>query len=278
MSAPPIYVVSGGLGASGEQLARTALAQFQDADVPIVVVPHVRDVPDIQSAVNQAAACNGTIVHTLVDARLRQAMIDIARDHNVAAIDLIGHLLSRLTSVLEREPAGTPGLYRQLREAYFQRIEAIEFAVAHDDGRNPQDLRLADIVLAGVSRVGKTPLAMYLSVLGWKVANVPLVGGIDPPTELLAADRRRVVGLTIKLEQLLNHRVRRQARMGIARNAPYSRPDTMADELETTLRFFRRNGFAVVDTTDKPIEESADEVIAAVSRRLSNPETTKDTG
>ncbi len=162
MTAPPVYVVSGGQGVSGEQLARTALAQFHEAEVPVVVVPHVRDVAQIESVVSQAAAANGTIVHTLVEARLRQAMINAARDHNVVAIDLIGHLLGRLTSLLGREPAGTPGLYRQLREAYFQRIEAIEFAVAHDDGRNPGDLPHADIVLVhayGVAFEGKLRLA-----------------------------------------------------------------------------------------------------------------------
>jgi len=272
MTAPPVYVVSGGQGVSGEQLARTALAQFHEAEVPVVVVPHVRDVAQIESVVSQAAAANGTIVHTLVEARLRQAMINAARDHNVVAIDLIGHLLGRLTSLLGREPAGTPGLYRQLREAYFQRIEAIEFAVAHDDGRNPGDLPHADIVLAGVSRVGKTPLAMYLSVLGWKVANVPLVHGIDPPAELFAVDSRRVVGLTIALDQLVNHRARRQARLGIAGAAAYARPDNIADELDAALRLFRRRGFAVIDTTEKPIEESADEGVAVVTRRLKDSE------
>lgn len=94
MSAPPLYVVSGGQGLSGEQLARTALAQFEAADVPVIVVPGVREVSQIADAVNRAARDNGTIVHTLVDAHLRQAMIELAHESNVIAIDLMGHLLA----------------------------------------------------------------------------------------------------------------------------------------------------------------------------------------
>lgn len=268
MSAPPIYVVSGGQGVSGEQLARTALAQFEDVDMPVIIVSGVREVSQIADAVNRAARDNGTIVHTLVDARLRQAMIDLARESNVVAIDLMGHLLARLTAVLGREPRGQPGLYRQLRQAYYDRMAAIEFAVAHDDGRNAQDLPQAEIVLAGVSRVGKTPLSMYLSILGWKVANVPLVQGIDPPAELFEIDPRRAVGLTVDPEHLLNHRQRRQRRMGLADAGRYADPAQVYEEVEAARRLFRRAGFAILDVTDKPIEESADEIIAIVTRRL----------
>ncbi|MCZ7544303.1 MAG: kinase/pyrophosphorylase [Anaerolineae bacterium] len=264
----PIYVVSGGTGASGEQVVRTALAQFREADAPVVVVPHVRSAVQLEQVVAEAAASQGTVVHTLVDAGLRDRLIQLAHEHNVEAVDLIGGLLSRLTTLLGREPIGQPGLYRQLREAYFERVEAIEFTVAHDDGRNLDGLHRAEIVLVGVSRTGKTPLSMYLSVQGWKVANVPLIAEIEPPPELFAIDPRRVVGLTIAPGQLVAHRKWRQRHLGVGAGGSYSDPTQVFAEVEMAQDVFRRGGFAVVDITDKPIEESAAQVAALVSRYM----------
>ncbi len=268
---PPLYVVSGGMGASGEQLSRTALAQFEDPDIEVIVVPHVREVKQIEDIVKKTTATGGTILHTLVDLDIRQAMTRQARDHNVVAIDAMGQLLSRLAHVLEQEPQGQPGLYRQLRQEYFDRVAAIEYSVAHDDGRHADEWHEAEIMLVGVSRTGKTPLSMYLSTLGWKVANYPLVTGVDPPPQLFKLDARRVVGLIIDPGQLVTHRQQRQRRLGVSTGSAYTEPEELYEEVEEARKFYRRHGFAVINVTDKPIEESADEVIAAINRRLKNP-------
>ncbi len=267
-NAPSIFIVSGGVGASGEQLVRTALAQFQGVEVPVIIVSHVRQVAQIEAVVDRAAEAGGTIVHTLVDVDMRRALIRLARDRNVVAIDLMGQLLGRLANLLGQEPIGQPGQYRQLRQAYFDRVEAIEYTVAHDDGRNPHEWPLAEIVLVGISRVGKTPLSMYLSVQGWKVANLPLLKDIPSPPELFRLDRRRVVGLTIEPGQLLPHRQQRQRHLGLPGGAAYTDPAQIYEEVKAARQFYRRSGFAVVNVTDKPIEESAAEVIALVTRRL----------
>ncbi len=267
-SIPPIYIVSGGQGLSGEQLVRTALAQFQNADVPVVIIGGVRQIEQLEEAIKQAAVNGGTVVHTLVDLDLRRALIRLARDRNVPAIDLMGQVLSRLARVLGQEPLGQPGLYRQMHQTYLDRIEAIEFTVAHDDGRNPHEWSQAEIVLVGVSRVGKTPLSIYLSVLGWKVVNVPLLKDVPPPRELFDLDRRRVVGLTIEPGQLISHREQRQQRLGAPGQSAYTNPGELYDEIEVARQLYRRSGFAVVDVTDKPIEESGDEIIALLTRRL----------
>jgi regulator of PEP synthase PpsR (kinase-PPPase family) len=123
-------------------------------------------------------------------------------------------------------------------------------------------------VLVGPSRTGKTPLSMYLAVIGWKVANVPLVREIPPPDSLLEVNHRRVVGLAIEPGQLISYRQSRQARLGTGGAAPYTDPASIYEEMEEARRFYRRHGFAVVDVTDKPIESSADEVMAHVTRRL----------
>ncbi|MEJ5199800.1 MAG: pyruvate, water dikinase regulatory protein [Anaerolineae bacterium] len=266
-SAPPtVFILSGSTGTSGELLVRTALAQFRRA-VPVEIVPHVLSTAQIEEAVARACAARGLIAYTLVDAGLRRATAEIAARAGVTAIDLLGPLLDHLAAALGEQPAGKPGLYRQQREKYFERVEAIEFSVAHDDGQRIEELPKAEIVIVGVSRTGKTPLSMYLSVMGWKVANVPLVPELPPPPILLTIDPRRVVGLTIEPGQLIAHRRWRQAHLGIGATN-YTDAEAIYEEVEAARRFCRQHGFAIVDVTDKPIESSAEEVIAVVTRRL----------
>jgi len=135
------------------------------------------------------------------------------------------------------------------------------------DGRNTHELELADVVLAGVSRVGKTPLSMYLAMLGWKAANVPLVKDIEPPPQLFEIDRKRVVGLTIMPERLRSHRRLRERSLGAVGALAYSRAGEITQELEFARAIFRRGRFTAVDISDKPIEETANEVIANLERK-----------
>ncbi len=269
---PPVYVVSGGMGKSGEQMARTALAQFHEIETRIIVVPQIRDVEQLKKVVAKAKKASGIIIHTLVDANLRSELFDLAQKANVPAVDLMGPLLLSLTRLLERKPLGQPGLYRELREDYFQRIEAIEFAVDHDDGRKTEELALAQIVLVGVSRSGKTPLCMYLSTRGWKAANVPLIKGLNPPPELFKIDPQRVVGLTIHPEQLMAFRRRRQQRLHVTGMMDYTDEQAIDAELKFARQIYKQGGFAVIDITDKPIEESADEVVLHVTGQARDEE------
>lgn len=263
---PPVYVVSGGVGASGEQLVQTVLAQFPDSDMPVVTVGNVRRVDQIRKIVKQAKHLGGTITHTLVDARLRHTLIDLARRQGVVAIDLMGPLLDRLTGVLGREPMGRPGLYRQFHRDYFDRVAAIEYTMAHDDGRNPHGWPQADMLLVGVSRTGKTPLSIYLSVLGYKVANLPLVPELSIPNELFRLDRPRVLGLTIRPDQLILFREQRYNRLGTPAPFDYIDPDRVREEVQRALEVFRRGRFHVIDVTDKPIEAIADEIIKLIAQ------------
>lgn len=265
---PPIYVVSGGVGASGEQLVHTVLAQFPERRVPVIVVPHVHQIAQVEEVIAQAATTGGTVVHTLVDAGLRGALARLARKRGVAALDPMGDLLSRLADVLGQEPVEQPGLYRQLNLAYFERVAAIEFAMAHDDGRRPEDWPQAEIVLIGVSRVGKTPFSMYLSVLGWKVANVPLIGEIPAPPGLFTLDRRRVIGLSVEPGQLVLYRQQRRQRLHAPGLEAYTDPAAIYDEVQAARQVFRQGGFSAIDVTDKPIETSANQVVDLITRRF----------
>lgn len=265
---PPIYVVSGGTGASGEQLVHTVLVQFPDNKVPVHTIAHVRQLEQIEETVRRAEASGGTIVHTLVDPKLRRALVERARQAAVAEIDLMGPLMSRLADTLGQEPIAHPGLYRHLRRSYFDRIAAIEFSMAHDDGRQPDGWPEADTLLIGVSRVGKTPLSMYLAVLGWKVANLPLVPQVPAPRALSAVDRQRVIGLTMEPGQLLFYRRQRQSRLGTAQLGAYTDPAKVHEEVEAARNLCRRHGFTVLDVTDRPIEATADQIVELITRRF----------
>lgn len=264
---PPIYVVSGGVGTSGEQLVHTVLAQFPDNDMPVIVVGNVRQVEQIDTVIAEAKNSGGTIAHTMVDAGLRSELEQRAQAAGVQAIDLMGSLLGHTAQVLGREPVGHPGLYRQLHRAYFDRVAAIEFSMAHDDGKRPEGWPSAEIVLVGVSRSGKTPLSLYLSVLGWKVANIPLILNVPPSPKLFQLDPHRVVGLVIEAGQLLLHRQQRQIRLGAPGPSDYVDPDRIYEELLSARQIFRQGGFSVIDVTDKPIETCADEIIRLIQRQ-----------
>ena len=263
---PPIYVVSGGVGASGEQLVNTALAQFPENDVPVITIGNVRQVEQIRRVVKAARHSGGTIAHTLVDARLRDTLIALTDKQGVSAIDLMGPLLNRLAEVAGHEPLGRPGLYRQFHRAYFDRVAAIEFTMKHDDGQNPRGWPRADILLLGVSRTGKTPLSVYLSILGYKVANLPLILERPTPPALFRLNHRRVVGLTIRPDQLIVFREQRYSQLGALPPFEYVDLDKVREEVRAALALYQRGGFAVIDVTDKPIEASADEIIRLISQ------------
>lgn len=263
-----IYIVSGGVGAVGEQLVHTILPQFPENTVNVITVPNVRFTNQIDEVVGRAKLSDATLVHTLVDPELRGHMVKLADEQGLVAIDLMGELLDRLEDVLAQPPLGQPGLYRKLNKAYFDRIGAIEYTVAHDDGRNPETWSQADMLLTGVSRVGKTPTSLYLSVLGWKVANQPLVPGLEPPAELQTIDPQRAIGLTIEAGQLLALRQLRQRRLGAPGASNYVDPQCIFEELEWAAEIFKRLRISTIDVTDKPIESTANELIRLITRRF----------
>lgn len=263
-----IYIVSGGTGASAEQLVHTVLVQFPEKQVFVKTIAPVRQIAQIEDVIAKAKATGGIIVHTLVDTNLRTVLIKLAQERNIIAIDLMGPLLSQLSDLLRQEPCGHPGLYHQLHQAYFDRVEAIEFTMAHDDGLNPHGWLEAEIMLVGVSRVGKTPLSIYLSVLGWKVANTPLIFGLPVPQELSQLDSRRVIGLDIEMNQLRKHRRKRQNHLRIKGAFNYADSVKIKEELEFARHVFQQGGYSVIDVSQKPIETSSNEVIEIITSKL----------
>jgi [pyruvate, water dikinase]-phosphate phosphotransferase / [pyruvate, water dikinase] kinase len=268
----PLYIMTGGVGASGEQLARTVLAQFPKSEVPIKLFPRIFTRERVEQILNQAQAEDAVVAHTFVNPVLRQGVNKIADQLGVEAIDLVGDLMDDLAVRLDLQPRGEPGLYRRLHKSDFERWRAMDFGLTHDDGKNPQGWPLAEIIILGASRVGKTPLSMYLSVLGWKVANVPLVAGIPPRAGLFELTTPFLVGLTVAPSELIEHRRHRQSTLGVgATKSDYVDPLKVYEEIETIERMYKRHRIPIIDVTGKPVESSADEIIRRVQReRKSN--------
>ncbi|MFQ6101695.1 MAG: pyruvate, water dikinase regulatory protein [Anaerolineae bacterium] len=257
-----IFVVSDGTGGTAERALSAALTQFSGVEVEIERRPLVRTEGRVRQIVQEVAQLGGFIVHTLVSDNLRGVMLRTGRLHNVETIDLMGPLLARLSQQLAASPAEKPGLFRQLNEEYFRRIETMEFALRHDDGRRVYELPQAEIVLVGVSRTFKTPLSVYLSFKGWFVANVPIVLRTKPPPALFELPPGRVFGLTIDPVRLAELRRVRHELLNEA-TGEYADPDFVRREVEYALSIFRSQpGWPVVDVTDKPIEEIASEILA----------------
>jgi regulator of PEP synthase PpsR (kinase-PPPase family) len=262
-----VFAISDATGATGQRVVQAALAQFANASVEVELRPGVRKAREVRKLVKEAASVGGTIVHTLAVPKLRAAMIEEGRARHVVTIDLMGPLIARLSEALELAPLARPGLLRQLDESYIRRIEAIDFAVRHDDGRNPGDLPQAELVLVGVSRTSKTPISIFLAYRGWRVANVPIIADIQPPPALGRVDRCSVVALTVASQRLMLLRKARATRMGSSLFPNYATREHVQRDLDWAELLLRRERWATVDVTNKSIEECSAEIIALQRRR-----------
>jgi len=263
----PIYVVSGGKGLAGNNMVQSLLIQYPNNNVPVILVPHVIEESQILDTVMRAKNDGGLITHTMVRHSMRRRLIELAAEHGVPQIDFMGQLAEYLDEKLEIPSLQMPGLFRELKQQYFNRIDAIEFTLDHDDGMSPHRLHEAEIVLCGLSRSGKTPLSVYLALYGWKVANVPLVPGIPPPDELFKIDPGRVFGLQISKNQLLSHRMKRLQNFKNTDNTSYVDEQLLNEEIRYANLIYLKGKFTVIAVTNKPVESSANEIIGYMSAR-----------
>jgi regulator of PEP synthase PpsR (kinase-PPPase family) len=264
----PIYIVSGGKGIAGHTMVHSLLIQYPDNKMPVSIIPNVQSNERIEEVVSKSKATNGIICHTMVNKTLRLALIDACNRHQVPEIDLMGPLADYLENVIGLVSVNVPGLYHRINAQYFDRIEAIEYTLNHDDGLNPGRLHKAEIVLVGLSRSGKTPLSVYMSMFGWKVANVPIVNGINPPNELFEIDSRRVFALKISPANLISQRFKRLEQMGNTANEDYIDAKLVNEEIKNLNLVVEKGGFTPIIVNSKPIETSANEIIGFISERF----------
>jgi regulator of PEP synthase PpsR (kinase-PPPase family) len=260
-----LHVISDSTGETAARLVLALEAQFPDTEFEVVRHPRVESVDDLQLAVSRAADRPAVIVYTLVDTELRDTMRALCTRDGLHCSDLLGQPIEQVAIVSGSAAKMESGRRPPLDSTYFKRMAAIEFAVKYDDGIGA-GLGDADIVLVGVSRTSKTPLSMYLGYLGHKVANVPIVRGIDPPKELFEIDRAKIVGLTIDAERLSQIRQVRARLMRLSRRS-YSELVEIYEELEQAAAVHRQLACPVVDVSELSIEETAQRVLRLVERR-----------
>ncbi len=256
-----IFVLSDGTGETADQMIKAALVQYMKGGLKIVRYKNVRNETQVASIFEEAHTMRAIVVYTVVSENLRDFIVKMSKQCGVPVVDLLGPLLELLSRFLTKDPHSSPGLFHQVNEYYFKRIEAIEFTVKHDDGRYSDNLNEADIILVGLSRTSKTPLSVYLSYKGWKVANVPVVKGIALPERLFEVDQRKIIALTIDANALAVIRRERLIKMGEDPSGDYANFDHVVEEIEWCKEMFRKNRkWPVFDVTGKALEETAAEV------------------
>jgi regulator of PEP synthase PpsR (kinase-PPPase family) len=264
-----IYIASCGEGINAFHLVESTLIQFPHNKITIVKVPHIRSEVQVDELIDKVKDMESIIVHTIVKSDLRQYLTRQGMAHKIVTIDLMGPVLSKIQSFLNQAPLEKPGLYRESHQVDLKQVSAIDFALAHDDGLSPESLDQAEIILLGLSRAGKTPLSMYMAVLGWKVANVPFVPGVPLPAILDEVDRRRIFALNINAKQLLSHRKMRQESLGVSEmKSAYASRKKIEEEIFTAHRYYIAKGYSILDISDKPVETSAEEIIEMITRRF----------
>jgi [pyruvate, water dikinase]-phosphate phosphotransferase / [pyruvate, water dikinase] kinase len=265
--APPVelHIVSDSTGETAARLVQALEAQFPEQEFEEIRHARAETVEDLERAVRSARGHAAVVIYTLVDTELRDAMRRLCRRARVHYCDLLGHPIDAVARVSGQAARMTPGSRAPLNPAYFRRIEAMEFAVKYDDGVGA-GLDEADVVLVGVSRTSKTPLSIYLGYLGHKVANVPIVKGIEPPKELFELDPAKIVGLTIDPDRLADIRRARVRSLG-ANNRRYAALAEIYDELDEAAAVHRRLGCPVIDISELSIEETAQRILRTVEGR-----------
>ena len=263
-----IYVLSDSTGETAERVVRAALLQFPEGNARVRMATRVRDEKGIVDVLKRASEKGSIVVFTLVRPELRKVFHRLAAEYGVESADVIGSVIDKVGVYLGADPLNIPSAQMPLTEDYFRRVEAIEFAVKSDDGKEPRNLDKADLVLVGVSRTSKTPLSHYLAGRGLKVANVPLVLGVEPPKELFDVKDYKVIGLTIAIEQLMGIRQHRLQKLGMPGDANYGMREHVKAELEHAHEIFRRNpSWLVVDVTNCAIEETATIILESLKEQ-----------
>jgi len=262
-----LHLLSDSTGETLEMIAKAALAQFDDAEVHRHFWPMVRSQQHLDRVLGEIAAHPGLVLFTLVSADLRSRLEERCRLLGLPSVAALDAVTAMLESLLGTTAKARPGRQHLMDEAYFDRVDAIHYTIAHDDGIAPEDWEQADIVLAGVSRTSKTPTSIYLANRGYKVANIPIVPESPPPQSLYSLRRPLVVGLTTAPDRLVQVRRNRLLSLNQAPETAYVDQERVTREVQYARRIFADNGWPVIDVTRRSIEETAAAVLRLMTEQ-----------
>lgn len=257
-----IYVLSDSIGETAERVLQAAGSQFEDEhNIVYRKFSYVHKVHTLEHLLLEAEREADIVAYTFVLPELNEYLRENKHKYTVKILDLITHVIDAIVEITSWQPKYQAGLFHALDEDYFKQIEAVEFAVKYDDGKDPRGLLKAEIVLIGVSRTSKTPLSMYLAHRGYKVANVPLMPEVKPPKELFQVESGKIIGLIISPESLVEIRNERLKILGFNRGASYAARDRVEAELRYALDIMNRLDCPIIDVTQTAIEETANKII-----------------
>lgn len=264
-----IYAVSDSIGETAQQVAKAAISQFglKSEEYDVRRYPFVSNKELLIELLNSAKKDKAIFIYTLVDPALSKVAKEFCEKEGIFKVDLMTDILNMLSEKTNRSPKGEAGIIRKMDESYFRRIEAIEFAVKYDDGKDPRGVLKADLVLVGISRTSKTPLSMYLANRNIKVANIPLVPEIPIPKEIFEIDPKKIIGLTNSPDVLNNVRQTRLKALGLSSNANYARLERILEELEYSDKVMNKLGCPVINVARKAIEETASDILQIMKEK-----------
>ena len=262
-----VHIISDSIGNTAKDVVDAALVQFSYENKKYKVLKNSNvctkeKIDCIISNVNEG----DVIVQTLVDSALASYVKEKGLEKNIKVIDLLSEMLSTFEEKLGVKAEGNPGLNRKMGEEYFKRIDALEFAVKYDDGKDINGLKEADVVILGVSRTSKTPLSLYLANRNIKVMNVPIIQDLILPEQIYEV-KRKVIGLTNSVEQLNKLREERLKTLGVSGNSDYTDEIQIFEELEYALEIMEKLGCPIIDVQNKAVEETAELIIGIMRER-----------
>ena len=253
-----IFAVSDSIGETAEQVAEAAASQFL-GNVEVRRIPYIKTLEDVEEIMIDVKSCEKSmIISTIITVNVREYLTQKCIENNLSVINVLWPIINVASSLLEQQPQYDPGAMWRTDEAYFKRIEAMEFAMQYDDSKDYRGLKNADVVLVGLSRTSKTPLCMYLANKGIKAINIPLVPEVELPKELYEIDKNKIFGLTINPLQLIEIRKRRLDKFHrIPSNIEYAGDARILEEFDFADKIIRRLGCKTIDVTQRAIEDTA---------------------
>jgi hypothetical protein len=265
-----IYVISDSLGETGELVAKAGMLQFNNSISEIKRFPFVLETEQIDEILYEAKGENAIVVFTLVVPDMMDYMKKKCTEYDLICVDVLGPVIEALSKLTQREPLHEAGLNRRLDADYFKKVEAIEFAVKYDDGKDSRGIKKADVVLLGISRTSKTPLSMYLAHKNIKVANIPLVPEVEPPKELFEGIQGTIIGLTNDPLKLNSIRQERLKSLGLDYTATYANMERILQELDFAEKLFNKLRCPVINVSTKAIEETASIILSIIREGETN--------
>lgn len=263
-----LHLISDSTGETVCSVARACIVQFEGIEPEEFVWTMIRTRSQLEKVLKEIEKLPGVIMYTVVDPTLRDALKDFCNRMNIPCIPVLSRAIADLSAYLNMQASPQPGKQHSLTDDYFSRVEAINFAIAHDDGQATWDLDESDIVLVGVSRTSKSPTCMYLAYRGYRTSNIPFVINCPLPDILFSLKKTLIVGLTISPERLVQIRKTRLIAMNDEGNTDYVDIEKVSEEIIEARKLYLRNNWPIIDVTRKSVEETAANVIQIYQERF----------